>query len=270
MSTFQKCVKYFALFLAFSILFSIASAIFSSFYFLTSFFGESTKTEDMREIVTIEEDIRNLKVSLKGTSFRIVEGEKISLWSNRGELDYQVSNGNLVITENENLWNYDHQVTLSLPKGKVFDDVKLENGAGKVEIDSLNTKKVDFEMGAGKTIFHHLTVANSAKIEGGAGALELNDATIHNLDFDMGVGKVDISGNILGHSNINGGVGKVTLRLDNKLDFYTLDMKKGISSILLNHENITSDMVYGSGENYMKVESGVGTIEITTTEEGAF
>lgn len=269
MSTFQKGVKYFALFLAFSIILAIVSAIFSGFYFLVSCFDEK-EAKDMKELITIEEKMNRLEVSLKGTSFQIVEGEKASLWSNRDKLDCKIVNGMLTITEKGGLWNNNHQVVLYLPKGQIFDEVKLENGAGRVEIEHLNTKVLEFEMGAGKTIFEHLTVTSHAKMEGGAGSLELKNASIHNLDFDMGVGKVDIDGTILGRSNIDGGVGKVDLHLAGGLNSYTFDMKKGISSITFNQETISNDKVIGSGENYIKVESGIGAIDIKTSEEGAF
>ena len=40
--------------------------------------------------------------------------------------------------------------------------------------------------------------------------------------------------------------------------------EKGIGSITINNESISNDSYYGNGSNYIEIESGVGSINITT------
>ena len=49
-----------------------------------------------------------------------------------------------------------------------FDEVKIETGAGKINIQSLNTQGLYLELGAGDVYIENLIVAKEAKIDGGA------------------------------------------------------------------------------------------------------
>ncbi len=45
----------------------------------------------------------------------------------------------------------------------IFDKVKLEAGAGKIEIESLKSNDLTLELGAGKVTINELIVLNKAK-----------------------------------------------------------------------------------------------------------
>ena len=52
---------------------------------------------------------------------------------------------------------------LYVPDDMIFDKVKLEAGAGKIEIESLKSNDLTLELGAGKVTINELIVLNKSK-----------------------------------------------------------------------------------------------------------
>ena len=82
----------------------------------------------------------------------------------------------------------------------------------------------------------------------------------------MGVGKLTLKSRIEGESDLDYGVGETDLILLGSLEDYQIEIDKGIGEAKLNGENMQDDSVYGSGENKIEIDGGVGAINIEFSE----
>ena len=142
----------------------------------------------------------------------------------------------------------------------------IDTGAGKVEIDSLSCDVLKLSLGAGKADIKNLTANSRADIDGGAGELDIDGGKLCNLKLDMGVGKLTLKSRIEGESDLDYGVGETDLILLGSLEDYQIEIDKGIGEAKLNGENMQDDLVYGSGENKIEIDGGVGSINIEFSE----
>ena len=49
--------------------------------------------------------------------------------------------------------------------------------------------------------------------------------------------------------------------MDNKKN-YTVDVSKGIGNVTLDGQKLEMDILYGTGENYLYIDGGIGEIKI--------
>ena len=185
--------------------------------------------------------------------------------SNTSNIEARQSEDELVIREkNVNLFrqNSPRRIIVTVPRNTVLDTIKIQSGAGELKIEKLECKKLDLDIGAGRTTIQDLNVTQKAKIEGGAGKVEILSGEIANLDLDMGVGMFKMVSSLLGDSKIDAGVGKLEVTLKNGIDKYTIKANKGIGSITIDGKEVSDGATYGKGENNIKVEGGIGSITI--------
>ncbi len=161
--------------------------------------------------------------------------------------------------------NYDGTVIVYLPEDmKQIEDVKIDIGAGTISIEKLNTKKLYLELGAGNVTIDNMTVSEEMRLDGGAGNIEINSGRIANTDIDLGIGKTTIKSDITGNSKIDTGIGELNLDLTLPKEDYKIVVDKGIGEIRFNGKSIGDDTSLGNGTNYIKVSGGVGGINIKT------
>ena len=93
----------------------------------------------------------------------------------------------------------------------------------------------------------------------------MNNSILNDAKLDLGIGEIDINSNITGNSQIDCGIGSVKLNLPGNKDEYTFDVSKGIGSITINQYGEVGDKSkLGNGQNYIKIDGGIGKISITT------
>ena len=212
----QKLIKYLAIAFAFFLIITIISAISTAIYSLVVLFGifdknESNKNESNTEIKynnKIDEDLENISsidINVKYSNLIIKTADKLSVDTDNDDIEYNYDKNILEIVERKNkIFSSKKNKTLRvyIPSDIQLDSVKIDIGAGKTEIDSLNTNSFFLDTGAGKTVLRKVN-ANSASIDSGAGKLEIESSKFNNLDFDMGVGKTDITASLTGVSKID-------------------------------------------------------------------
>ena len=76
-----------------------------------------------------------------------------------------------------------------VPEGIEFETIRINAGAGKINIEELNTKELVLNLGAGNTEISRVNVSEKCSIDGGVGKLSILSGTINNLDLDMGIGQ---------------------------------------------------------------------------------
>ena len=122
----------------------------------------------------------------------------------------------------------------------------------------MSTKKFVLKAGVGDINIKNLFVADSFKLNGGVGDIKISDATVDKLNLEAGVGNVSISADVRSDSSIKLGIGNVNLDLLN--DDYRFDVDKGIGSVSIFGTNVNG--LYGNGNTLIKVNGGIGNIDI--------
>ncbi len=271
MSTLQKVIKYLALAFAIFIIVSIISGILYGFYGLSNVLGlkKSKKeyTENLEEIAMNIEDsqVSKLKIDLEYSNLKIQKGETFKSESNSSDITCIQKNNQLVIQEKNHNWfsrNNASELVVYIPENMLFDEIKIEAGAGEVYIETLEAKELDFEIGAGKVAVQNLEVSRQAKIDGGAGKVEILSGTINDLDLDMGVGEFILKSKLTGRNDIDSGVGRLDIDLTDNTENYTIKVEKGLGSIRIDGKEVENNKVYGDGETYISIDGGVGSIII--------
>lgn len=259
MSSFQKVIKYCALAIAALIIVSIISvgiAIVSGLI--------SSGTKEFKKYEFNNEVVNTLEISLRASKLSIKDGDKFAIETNNEYVDYSQENGKLIINERKhNVFKYlnDTSVIVYIPSEIKFEEVDITTGAGSVDVEKINTNNLVLELGAGNFTIDELESYERTIINTGVGSTVIKNSSLNNLKLEVGVGKVELNTVLIGNASINAGIGKLSVNLNNSLDNYTIDAEKGIGSIKINNESINK---IGNGINKIKIEGGIGSIDIRT------
>ena len=270
MTTLQKIIKYLALAFAIFLIINIISAILFGIGTLASVLGlkkSNNKTEYLEEVTSNIQmtDVATLKIDINYSNLKIKTGKFLSAESNDKNISCTQNKNQLVIKEDGHKWfsfNDASDLVVYIPENIEFEAVKIKTGAGEVYIENLNTNELSFDMGAGKVEIDKLIVSNEAKINGGVGKVDIKSSEIHNLNLDIGVGEFILNSKLTGNSDIDSGIGAMKIDLTDDISNYTIKASKGIGSITLGGEEIKTDKIYGDGDSYIKINGGIGAIEI--------
>ena len=277
MTTAQKVIKYLALAFAAFLIVTIISTILGGGYVMLSAFGlihpsNSQITEDLKVISSEVKEVATLKLELACTNLKIKTGDSFKVETNNPRISFEEKNGSVKIKEKTLNWfiknNEVSDLIIYIPENMTaIDETKIEAGAGKINIEKLNTQGLYLELGAGDVHIENIIATGETKIDGGVGKTELKSCEINNLKANLGIGEFVFSGTLTGKSKINSGIGAVRINLiDNKKN-YTLDVSKGLGNVTLDGQKLEMDRVYGTGENDLDIDGGIGEIKIDFKEE---
>lgn len=274
MNNTQKIIKYLAIFFAISLIVSIFYSItigVTSFFYI---FGNDSEKSDIngKFSYTYERsEISYIDIDLKASSTEIKQGDTLKVEADNKNITFRKRGNKLYISEKDyHLFrhkNYKRNVIIYLPKDYIYEEISIDSGFGKINVDSLSTNKLFLDLGAGEVVIDELNVLDEAEIEGGAGKITINNGTINNLDLDMGVGKLELSSKLTGNSKVDAGVGETVINLIGKMEDYKIKIDKGIGEAKLNNNNIESSKFYGNGNNELIIDGGIGKIDITVDSD---
>lgn len=270
MTNAQKIIKYLAIAFAIFLIVTIISTITATLFALSGVLGLKNDIEEKMNSEMVSTDFKNANIStldidIAFTNLTIKTGDTLKLETDNSSIVCNQYDKKLLIDEKNNrlFSSYiEKELILYLPKELQLETVDIATGAGKVDIESLNTEKLSFELGAGETEIQSLNVSRKCEIDGGAGKLTILDSTINDIDLDMGVGKVNLTANLIGKNEINAGVGSLNIDLLGKQDSYKIRADKGIGSIKIDGKEIESGETFGDGDNQIEIDGGVGNINI--------
>ena len=260
MTQAQKVIKYFAYALAIFIIISIFSLVI----------------EIVRGVsgIYIEEDVKNeqieydnyLILDLTKADLHIKTGDLLKAESDNKNINIKQDGNKLVVKDKKGLFLNKNKtvVNITVPENFEFDYVKIDTGAGNINIERLKSRVLNLDMGAGKLNINDITVNKEANVDTGAGEVIINNAFINKLDLDLGAGKTEFSGIIVGSADIDTGVGNFVMNLRDRIDNYTFDLNKGIGNILVNGDQISTDSKVSNGSVNIEIDGGIGNIEINT------
>lgn len=273
MTTAQKVIKYLAIAFAVFLIVNILSAIFWGLYSFSFIFGLNTEEYEEsylengeNEITSFEyEDIDTLDIEVAFSSLTIKTGEKFKIETDNNYISCKQKDKTIKVDEKSHNWfskNNRGEVIIYIPNNLEFDRLKINTGAGKIDIEKIATRNLSLEIGAGETKIEELNVTNKAKIDGGAGKVSILSGTINNLDLDMGVGAVELNAKLEGDTDIDAGIGELDININASKEDYRIKAEKGIGNITIDGKGVSNDTVYGDGENYLKIDGGIGNIKI--------
>lgn len=274
MTTAQKVIKYLALAFAAFLIVSIISGILSALYALSGVLGLQKEDEiikdEMSKINFENSEVATLDIDVAFTNLIIKKGDLLLAETNNKNINCIQNNQNLQIKENQHSLfskNDTGDLVIYIPEDLEFKKVKINAGAGKIQIENINAEKLYLELGAGETIIEKLNVKDDCKIESGAGKVSILSGNINELNLDMGVGKFEVTSALTGNSKINAGIGNLELNIQGNKEKYTIKANKGIGSIKIDGKEVSNDITYGNGENNIKIDGGIGEIKIDFKEE---
>lgn len=271
MTSAQKVIKYIAIAFAIFLIITIISSILAALYALSGILGlkndiEIQTTEEMIITSLENNNLETLEIDVAFSNLTIKAGESFKVETNSDNIKCNQTNETLEIKEKDYKWfssNDNKNILIYIPENFEFEKVKINSGAGKISIESLNTKKLDFELGAGEAEIRNLNVSKSCNIDGGAGKLDILSGEINGLDLDMGVGEINLTSSLLEKSEIDAGIGNLNINLQGNKDDYKIKADKGIGSIKIDGREILDGEVYGNGDNFIDVNGGIGSIVLT-------
>ena len=263
MSTAQKIIKKVAIAFAIFLIITIFSAIISAGIAVIYEFSSDDDMVVSDKKITSDE-IKNMDISLKYASLKIKTGNKLKVSTTSKYVTVLNYDGILKITEKNDRQLFKHEkknVILYLPLDMKFDNINIETGAGRVNIDNILTNGLNLTLGVGKTTINNINV-EYANIETGTGDVLIKEGNLKNTSIEMGIGKLDVGAKFTGNNNIEAGIGDMKLRLSG--DDYKIKFSKGLGSIYYNDDVVANDAVIGDGVNYIEIEGGIGTISVNT------
>lgn len=278
MNSAQKVIKILAIVFAIFLIVNIFSAvifgvrIFSEIIYsnkqATNNSNSEYKIEEIEKLETLRENAK-IKIDLSMTNLEIKQADVFQIEKRNisSQLKCKVTGNTLEIKENNTKWfnHIDEKATIIvyIPKHMTLQTLDVSMGVGVAEIQGIRTNKLDIDSGAGKMTLINVT-SKKTNIDGGAGNLIIDDSILEDLSLDCGVGVTEIKADIVGNSKISCGVGKTKLILTQSKENYTIQTETGLGSMMLNGEKCSDDGNYGSGDNMIKIDGGVGSVEITT------
>ncbi len=169
----------------------------------------------------------------------------------------------------------DATLTLRIPAEMAFDDVKLDVDAAEVELSTvLSCEKLDLEIGAGAfSDSGEGTAALRAeemKLEVGAGAMSLSEVWTHKLEATCGVGQMELGKVTAVDTALDCGVGEILMSMTGRQGDYDYEVDTGVGSVSVGESEYnglgTSQKVDNGAVNFIKIDCGVGSIDISFME----
>ena len=246
----------------------IVTALVFLLFALASCVNENVVLDDS-QTYEITSEIHSLDIQINTADFKIVSVDDFSVESNLKYLSVSEKDGVLkIVDEAKSNSNYTNAIlTLYVPNGIVFHDVDIETGAAKMTVDTLSASSVELKLGAGDVRFESLNASANVDIEGGAGQITIVSGTLNNLSLEMGIGELNLTAAVLGESDLKFGVGESNVTLIGSKDDYKVDIEKGLGNVTVDGENVIGFGSIGNGQNHIKFEGGIGTINLKFQEK---
>lgn len=271
MSIGQKVIKYLAIAFAIALIVGIITTIVRVVSSIPLTLKIGKNNNDSNNIIETSSDFENenvafLDIDIAYSNLTIRKGEYLKVESSNKDIQCKQDKQKIKIKERNNNWFFNNtkkeELVVYVPENLQFDRVNINTGAGKVNIEILNTKVLKMDLGAGETSMKNINITENAKIDTGAGKVNIKAAKINDLKCDLGIGATEISAKLLGNTRISTGVGSLKLDVFGKKEEYETKVNKGLGNVTIDEEKISDDEVVGNGENKIDIDGGVGKIKI--------
>lgn len=276
MSSGQQIIKVLAIIFGIFIIVNVVGGIIFGISLFAEFamIGEKeTNRISTKEFSQIyQNNVNTIKVETAISKLTIQKGTELKVEGSNlpSRFTAKVSGTTLTVKEEGNKqWfneNITSEIVITIPEGKTLTKLEIDSGVGTNTIQDFTVETLDLDCGVGTMQIDNVTALSKTKINGGAGRTVVENSKFKNLDLDSGVGEMVISADLTGNSKIDSGVGRLSLNLLRSKENYTMKTQTGLGRMTLNGKKCTDNGVYGSGNEEIKIDGGVGVIEVTTLE----
>ncbi len=277
MTSLQKVIKYGAMAFGFYLVFVIISAIvfgittiFGISFGINSFKANTKEEGEVPSFVQSFEYINILDIELDVSKLYIKNGSefKVEVDKPTNKFYCKMNDTTLKIKDNRSkvgIFNFSDdvvpEITIYIPENYKLDKVELDAGINETYIEKLVAEKIDIETGVGKFIADEINT-DILKIEGGAGETKIGNSNVNELKLDAGVGKFVINSKIAEEAKIDAGVGQLIVNLIGNKEDYKVKTSTGLGNLLVDGKKASNDQIIGNGNSYIKVEAGVGEVQV--------
>lgn len=263
MTKIQKTIKYLAIIFAFGLIIAIFSGLINGLFSILNIFYDEEGTNIYEEI-KLSDNISSLDIDLNITNLDIRSSNSFKILNESSDVIYKIEGSTLVVKEKNKLFHNKkvNKITIYIDD-KTFNNVDIDLGTGRYNIENLKTNNLSLELDAGKIVLNNVSVNTTTDIEVDAGSLNINDSLFNNLSLELDAGSIYMNSILKGTNIIDLGVGKIELNLLDSLDNYTIKFDKDITQGTINGNDITNK-TYGNGISYIEIKNSLGNIDINT------
>lgn len=280
MTPLQKIIKYGAIAFGFYLMIIILKIIICTFM---AIFGISVGIDMYKEYNTgsqvttstfkeVYEDVNSLDIRLDVSKLNIKNGNefKVEVTNPTNNFYCKMDGDTLKIRDERSgfhLSSFDFmdkvipEIVIYIPENQKFDYIDIEAGISDIYIEKLVANEFDIQTGVGKCTIDNI-LADIANINGGAGDTNIQNSTLKKLKLEAGVGKFVINSEISQEGKIEAGVGQLIINLKGKREDYKVKTSTGIGNLLVDGIKAGDNQVIGNGSSYIKVEAGVGEVQV--------
>ena len=168
----------------------------------------------------------------------------------------------------------DARLTLRIPAEMTFEDVKLDVDAATVELfTALDCQELEMKIGAG--VFSDSGEATAVraeemKLEVGAGTMSVSRVWARKLEAVCGVGQMELGEVTASDTTVDCGVGEIFMAMTGRQEDYDYEVGTGVGSVSVGESQYdglgTRKKVDNGGTNFIKIDCGVGSIDISFAE----
>lgn len=155
--------------------------------------------------------------------------------SGLGKSNYYVKNDTLYIEgfmgNYIGKWSDDNEIIVELPKGVKFDQIELEIGAGRLEVQNLLAKSADIEIGAGEVIVEGADIQDYFSAEIGAGRLETRNMKAENVELSLSLGECLYQGEIVNNLDAECNMGSMELLIEGGYEDHNYEIECAAGTI---------------------------------------
>ncbi len=256
--------------------------------FLVTFYSNGDggiEFDDSREIWTddFQEELSGqpgkLNIEAAGISVRVMETEEKKIQvegKNSEKVQCYVEDDTLYVKARgrEELLKDEASlgvVYLYLPSGMQFEEAAIDLGAGEVNMDVLNTGRLDCSVGAGSLNITR-PQADTVYLDLGMGEINLYEATLKDVELDVGMGAAYLDGSITGDVTGACGMGSLTMALAGAEEEHNYKVRTSMGSVSIGEDMGDAagnwDIDHGADSNF-DLSCAMGSIEIYfTNSEG--
>ena len=256
--------------------------------FLVTFYSNGDggiEFDDSREIWTddFQEELSGqpgkLNIEAAGISVRVMETEEKKIQvegKNSEKVQCYVEDDTLYVKARgrEELLKDEASlgvVYLYLPSGMQFEEAAIDLGAGEVNMDVLNTGRLDCSVGAGSLNITR-PQADTVYLDLGMGEINLYEATLKDVELDVGMGAAYLDGSITGDVTGACGMGSLTMALAGAEEEHNYKVRTSMGSVSIGEDMGGAagnwDIDHGADSNF-DLSCAMGSIEIYfTNSEG--
>jgi len=266
MTNIQKVIKTIAICLAVILIVLIFNGILNVISWISNYSmtkkpneGATTFKENYTEIQEIDIEATTSNIVIQSGKKFLVETKNL-----KSNFSSKVRNNILKVEEENSRFQKKENrgtIIVTIPNETILNKLTIDTGTGKLEMNEIKVQELELDHGTGDVEIYNSTFETS-EIDAGVGEIYIRNSTFKNSKIDAGIGVIDMEANLIGNNQINSGIGDIKLTLLGLEEDYTIKTEKGIGNITINDQKKNSSTTYGTGNNIIEVEGGIGSIFI--------